>query len=122
MYNLKLTSNQTDICQMYIFDLCNWCVYQEYTPEKLAKFEEYDIYRYNLYKKYKRLNKTTWTFSNLTLDEVKFIRHEVDYWMFGGFERDRFELVSARALIKKLDNLLDAQYQRDLKLKQLGIC
>jgi len=107
---------------MYIFDLCNWCVYQEYTPEKLAKFEEYDIYRYNLYKKYKRLNKTTWTFSNLTLDEVKFIRHEVDYWMFGGFERDRFELVSARALIKKLDNLLDAQYQRDLKLKQLGIC
>ena len=122
MYNLKLTSKQTDLCQFYIFDLCNKWLHKEYTKDELSEFEEYDIFRYNIYKKYKRLNKTTWCLSNLTLDEVKFIRHEINYWMGGGFERDRYELISARTLIKKLDNLLDVQYQRDYKLKQLGIC
>jgi len=118
-YNLKLTHKQTYLVDCHIFDHCNYFTNGDYSDEKLATFDEYDQLRIRIYRKHERLDKKYYLFSNLTEEEIKFISGEIDYWTFGGFERDLSEYANAKRIIKKIEDVFDVQKQRDLKLKQL---
>ena len=121
MYNLKLTNKQTYLVDMYIFGLCNHMIHEKYSDKQLNTFDISDRLRISLYQKHKRIDKSYYMFSGLTDQELKYMSGEVGHFIFDGFDRDRSEKIIAKNLIKKVDDMLNVQLQRDLKLKELGI-
>lgn len=114
-YNLKITRKQLWLFQCHIFDLCNYFVHKEYSIAELSKFESYDFKRYHIYKKMKRSGQY-YIFKNLTEAEIDFIRREIQYWTFSGFERENSEKLMAKRIIKNVDDVKNISKQRDIKI------
>lgn len=105
---IKLTDTQRYLIDSYVFDLCNTSVDEDYTDAELLQYDDSDQFRIKIYKKY-----TKGVLSGLTKDEWEFVSGEFNHFMFGGFERDRRDKVSAKAFMKRVDNLLDKSFQRN---------
>lgn len=114
-YNLKITRKQFWLFQCHIFDLCNYFVDRDYSIAELSKFDNIDLKRYYLYKKMKRSGQY-YIFKNLTEVEIDFVRNEIRYWTFDGFERENSEKLMAKRIIKKVDEAKNIPKQRDIKI------
>ena len=112
--NIKLTDKQLSIIQFYIIDLCN-VRYKEKIEDytKMMVYDEVDQYRIKIYHKLKGNSIT-----GCTLDEVKFLIKEIEYWIFD-FDRDKSEKLSGRNLWTKLKKLSKIEDVRDNRLKVL---
>lgn len=126
-YNLEITPKQLSLIRSHIIDLCNIRLYTYSSleeVEKNTKIDEYDKLRAAIYfKEIVKRGKVKQYFSGLTQSELIFISHEIRHFVLNDyFEfRDRYEILSAKALVKKIDHLLDKKHQRNVKLKSIGI-
>jgi len=84
--------------------------------------DEYDVFRIIIHSKMKKESKNVYLFSGLTLDELNFIQHEINYFCIsGGFEREPWEKAMARRVVNNINDLKNTKLQRDLKFKKLKI-
>lgn len=120
-YNLILTEKQTGMIGTYLYDMCNYVLRSGYTEKELKSMDENDRLRILISQKEEKYKKGYYIFKNLTEKEIKFIGGELDYYMSYG-EKELWERAMAKRIINKVGEALDVQFQRDLKLKELGIC
>lgn len=119
MLFLKVTNKQMYFIQSYVYDMCNLSLNENYTENQLKVFDGYDVYRIKIHQKERKLNKSYYVFDDLTKGELKFIRQEIEYFMFDGFERDQKEKQMAKRLLTNISNTLDTQYNRNLILNEI---
>ena len=128
-YNLKLTTQQSGLIQYHIYDLCNWMLTKKkFSDYDTSSWDEYDIFRASIYYKQRRLNKSYFIFEGLTHSELKFISSEIQHWVVyhngGPWDDDastQREKKIGKNILSKISQLLDQQFQRDAKIKLLGL-
>jgi len=120
-HNLILTSKQSYLISSELYDLCNWFVHKKYTKEKLESMDEYDQLRISIYQKESKYKKGYYIYKGLTERELKFISGEMNYHFIYGFEVDRYKKIVAKRIVGKVQDVINVELQRDLKLKLLGI-
>jgi len=125
-YNLKITSKQSWIIQCHILDLCNFMLSYDKSFEDIKKrtnnfksWDEYDVLRAGIYFKEKRISRSYIQYVGLTKEELDFIGHEIDYWVFSGFDREPKERQMAKRILDNIKNINDTQYQRNLILEDI---
>lgn len=127
-YNITVTSKQSALIQSHIYDLCNigLSFYRCFEEIDTRSIDEYDVIRARLYFKetvVKKRKSNSIRFIDLTKDELQFISHELQHFVLSNYieDSDRYDQISAKALINKINKTLSQSYQREIKLKQLGI-
>jgi len=82
-------------------------------------WDEYDVLRAGIYFKEKRISRSYIQYVGLTKEELDFIGHEIDYWVFSGFDREPKERQMAKRILDNIKNINDTQYQRNLILEDI---